>query len=232
MTYSPLLAVHILGGILGFLSGSVALVARKGARLHRVSGDVFVVAMLFMSASGGYLALMRSQRLNILAGVFTFYLVATAWLTVQRKEKERRLAEIGFLLAGLAVGISSLAFGWEAAHRAAARSGAGAAFVAFGLIALLSATGDARMLLGAPLSKVQRLVRHLCRMCFGLFIATGSFFLGRAGDPVLRRVGLRARLFTDAVRQTHLPEVPVLLIVILTIFWLFRVRFSKTYRHE
>jgi uncharacterized membrane protein len=231
MTYSPLLLVHILGGILGFLSGSIALVARKGARLHRWSGDVFVVSMLCMAASGAVLALMRSQRLNVLAGVFTCYLVATAWSTVQRQEKTKRL-NIGLLLAGLAVGISSLAFAWDAAHRAAAKSGAGAGFVAFGLIALLSATGDARMLLGAPISKVQRLVRHLWRMGFALFIATGSFFLGRASDPVLRRVGLRARLFTDAVRQTHLPEIPVLLVVVLTIFWLFRIWFSKTYRHE
>jgi uncharacterized membrane protein len=233
MTYSPFLLVHIIGGMIGFLSGTVALVARKGARLHRWSGDVFVVSMLVMSASGASLALMRSQRFNFLGGVLTFYLVATAWLTLQRKEKERRLAEIGLLLAVLAVGVSSLAFRWEAAHRAAGKGGsATTGYAVFACVALLFAAADVRMLLRARISGVQRLVRHLWRMGFALFIAAGSFFLGRASDPVLRRIGLRARLFTDAVRQTHLPEVPVLLVVVLTIFWLWRVRFSKTYRHE
>src|SRR3954454_7289949 len=102
MNYSPLLIVHILGGILGFLSGSAALVVRKGSRLHRMTGDMFVVSMLSMTASGALLALMRSQRFNVLAGVFTFYLVATAWLTVKRKERETGLLELGLLLTALA----------------------------------------------------------------------------------------------------------------------------------
>ncbi|PYX56591.1 MAG: hypothetical protein DMG73_15040 [Acidobacteria bacterium] len=65
-------------GIIGVLLGSTALVARKGARLHRAAGDVFVISMLSMAAAGAYLALMRSQRLNVIAGMSTFYLVATA----------------------------------------------------------------------------------------------------------------------------------------------------------
>jgi hypothetical protein len=67
-------------------------------------------------------------------------------------------------------------------------------------------------------------------MCIALFIAAGSFFLGTASDPVLRRTGLRATLFTPAIRKTHLPEVPVLIIVLLTVFWLCRVWFTKAYK--
>ncbi|HYU30944.1 MAG TPA: hypothetical protein VEW48_02180 [Thermoanaerobaculia bacterium] len=231
MTYSPLLIVHICGGIIGFLSGFMALVVRKGARLHRAAGDVFVVSMMSMAASGAYISLMRSQRFNVFAGVLTFYLVATAWLTVRRKTKETRVAEIGLLLVALAAGTSALIFGWEAANRATGKGGsATVGYFVFASVALLSASGDVRMLLRGGMSGTQRLVRHLWRMCFALFIATGSFFLGRASDPVLRRTGLRARLFTEAIRQTHLPEVPVLIVVILTIFWLCRVLFSKAYK--
>jgi hypothetical protein len=35
MTYSPVLIIHICGGIIGVLSGSTALVVRKGSLLHR-----------------------------------------------------------------------------------------------------------------------------------------------------------------------------------------------------
>lgn len=41
---------------------------------------------------------------------------------------------------------------------------------------------------------------------------------------------VRAQLFTDAVRATHLPPVPVLLVVVVTIYWIIRVRFTKTYK--
>jgi hypothetical protein len=67
-------------------------------------------------------------------------------------------------------------------------------------------------------------------MGIALFIASGSFFLGTASDPVLRRTGLRAQLFPEAIRRTHLPELPVLIIVILTIFWVCRVMFSNAYK--
>ena len=230
MTYSPALLVHIGAGIIGVLSGSTALVVRKGGRLHRASGDVFVVSMLSMAASGAYMALTLSQRVNVIAGVFTCYLVATAWLTVKRKQNETGLAELGLLLVALAVGIGGLILGWDAANRVTGRNGGAAAgCIIFGSLALLAASGDVRMLLRGGVSGAQRLARHLWRMGFALFIATASFFLGTASDPVLRQTGLRARLFSEAIRRTHLPEVPVILVVVLTIFWLFRVRFANAF---
>jgi uncharacterized membrane protein len=98
MTWSPILIIHVCAGIIAVLSGFAALFVRKGARRHRRYGDVFVVSMLLMSASGGYMAFIGSQRLNVLAGVFTFYLVSTAWLTVIRKEQETGRTEVALLL--------------------------------------------------------------------------------------------------------------------------------------
>ena len=40
-----LLVLHIGGGTVGLVSGSTALAVRKGGRLHRLSGAVFMVAM-------------------------------------------------------------------------------------------------------------------------------------------------------------------------------------------
>ncbi len=111
MTYSPVVIVHICAGTLGVLSGSTALVVRKGSRLHRRSGDVFGISMLSMAASGAYAAFTKSELINVIAGGFTFYLVATAWLTVMRKEKETGRVEFGLLLVGWAAGTSSLIFG-------------------------------------------------------------------------------------------------------------------------
>jgi uncharacterized membrane protein YfcA len=52
--------------------------------------------MLIMAAAGAYAAFTKSQPTNVMAGIFTFYLVATAWLTVMRKEKETGHTEFGY----------------------------------------------------------------------------------------------------------------------------------------
>ena len=77
---SPILLLHIVAGTLGMLSGYVAVFLLKGSRRHGLAGNVFVITMLCLSASGVFLAVMRSQPGNILGGTLTFYLVATAWL--------------------------------------------------------------------------------------------------------------------------------------------------------
>src|SRR5258708_264536 len=233
MTYSPALIVHIAGGIVGVLSGFTALLARKGSRLHRKSGDVFVVSMMTMAAAGAYVAFRKSQPPNMIAGAFTFYLVASAWLTVKRKDNETSRVDFALLLVGSAAAIISLIFGLEAARSTDSSAGAMVGpYFAFGTVAVLATIGDIRMLYRGGVSGAKRLVRHLWRMCIALFIATASFFLGSSNDPVLRRTGLRATLFTAAIRRTHLPELPVLIVVILTIFWLFRVWFSKAYKNQ
>ena len=231
MIYSPVLLVHIFGGVGGVLSGFTALIARKGSLLHRKSGDVFVVSMLLMAAAGAYVALIHSQPSNVMGGVFTFYLVATAWLTVQRKPNETGRLEFGLLFLGLAAGASSLFLAWQAAHSPTGlKTGEAIPYMVFGAAGLLAGAGDIRMMIRGGVAGAKRLVRHLWRMNVALFIAAGSFFLGEATDPVLRSSGLRARLFTAAVRHTHLPDVPVLIIVVLTIFWLCRVMFTNAYK--
>jgi uncharacterized membrane protein len=225
MTYTPMLIVHIAGGILAVLAGFTALVVRKGSRLHRRTGDVFVIAMLFMAAAGAYIALRKSQSFNVFAGTLTFYLVSTAALVVMRKPRQNGRLELFFMLVALAAGITALVFALQSHDK-----GSITGYSVFAAIALLSAAGDVRMLIRGGVAGAQRLVRHLWRMGFALFVAAGSFFLGTASDPVMRRSGLRATLFTKEIRATHLPQLPVLIIVVLTIFWLIRVRFPNAYR--
>src|SRR5580658_5161728 len=88
MSHSPMLLLHIVAGTLGMLSGFVAVFLLKGSRRHGLAGNVFVVAMLILSASGAYMAFVKSQPGNVLGGTLTFYLVATAWLAARRQKIE------------------------------------------------------------------------------------------------------------------------------------------------
>src|SRR5258708_37888358 len=88
MAYSPTLIVHICGGTLGLLSGTAAIAFRKGSPRHVLAGKVFVASMLTMAAFAVYLATVRHQPNNIGGGIFTFYLIGTAWLTARRRDGE------------------------------------------------------------------------------------------------------------------------------------------------
>src|SRR5277367_1181523 len=85
--------LHIGGGTIGLASGLVAAFARKGGRLHRRAGIVFAVSMLTMATFAIYLAVALSDQVNLFIGTFAFYLVATAWMTVRRKDGTSGLLE-------------------------------------------------------------------------------------------------------------------------------------------
>jgi uncharacterized membrane protein len=217
MPYSALLLLHIGGGIVGLLSGAVAMSFRKGSRPHRVAGNVFFVSMLGMSAAGAFLAFMKSETNNVFGGILTFYLVATAWVTARRRERETHAFDLGALLVASALGVFILTYGIEAATSPTGEKEGLPAGIYFFLasVALISATGDVRMLLRGGISGTPRLVRHLWRMCFAWFIASGSLFLARP------------RIFPALMRTTHTLVLLGILPLILMAFWLVRVRFTR-----
>ncbi len=110
-----LLLLHITAGTLGMLSGFVAVFLRKGSRQHGLAGKVFVVSMLSLAASGVYLAILKHQPGNILGGTFTFYLVATAWLTARRRDASTSIFDWGALLVVLGLAAVEMTYGLEAA---------------------------------------------------------------------------------------------------------------------
>jgi len=88
----------------------------------------------------------------------------------------------------------------------------------------------ARMLVRGGVLGAKRIARHLWRMCFGLFIAAGSFFLGPSNRPLrlLSAVGLGQHL-SPTLFSTSLYLILTILPLILLIFWLVRVRFTNAY---
>ena len=55
--------------------------------------------------------------------------------------------------------------------------------------------------------------------CLALLIAAMSFFLGQQ------------RRFPEAIRNSQLPNMPIILIAVVMLFWLVRVRFTNAYRN-
>ena len=232
MPYPPILLVHILAGSAGLLSGTAAILFRKGSPRHALAGKIFVAAMLTMAVGATYLAIVKHQPSNISGGILTFYLIGTGWLTARRRDGETSRFDWLLLVIPLTLGILTWMNGIEIVRSGATSQGGVPVGMTFfmGSVMLLAAAGDVRMLLRHGLFGAHRIARHLWRMCFGLFIAAGSFFLGPSNRPLrlLSRVGLGQHL-SPALFSTSLYLVLTLLPLVLLIFWLIRVRFINAY---
>jgi len=232
MSFSPILLVHICAGTLGLLSGAAAISFRKGSRGHVLAGRVFVVSMLTMAAGAVYLAIVRHQPNNLGGGILTFYLIGTAWLTVRRSDGQTSRLDWLALVIPVTLGILTWISGVEKMRTPGPPADGVPAGMHFfmGSVALLAATGDVRMLVGSPVSGTRRIARHLWRMCFGLFIAAGSFFLGPSNRPLRLLSLIGVRHLSPAIFSTGPYLLLTLLPLILLIFWLIRVRFRNAYK--
>jgi hypothetical protein len=200
------LALHIGGGLVAILSGYGAVTVRKGGALHLRLGKIFLGAMLVMASLGTVLSIIIHQPANIGGGILSAYLVATGWVTVRRKPG--CVGQFEKVVALVPVSVSVLFLVWGVQSVARDRP----LYYSFAAMAALFALIDFRVIWRGGVSGVQRLARHLWRMCFGLFFAAASFFLGQQkvmpafihGSPILWVLGLAPLGFM--------------------IFWLIRVR--------
>jgi uncharacterized membrane protein len=210
----PLLILHILAGTVSLLAGTLAMIVRKGGRLHRASGNVFTVAILILASSALYLAIMKSQNGNIIASIITFYMISTAWLAGRRRGVGR--LDLAALMVGIGGAAAILTLGVHTLHHPDKNTPAPMCFF-LGAMLLLAAAGDVRMLVAGGISGRPRVMRHLWRMCLGLFFATLSFFLGQQ------------QVFPAFLRGSILLMVLAFLPLPVMIYWLVRVRFGKAY---
>lgn len=208
-TLSPFLLIHICAATIGLLSGVFAVFTRKGSGWHTAAGTVFAVSMLAMTSSGFYIALFeRLNRLNVMMSIFTFYLVATAWVAGRRRERKVGLFDWAALLVILGDAVMAFTWGFQSSSRTAPM------FFVFGSLIWLCVIADIRMIVRGGVSGGQRIARHLWRMCFAMWIALMSFYPGQA------------RLFPEAWRKSGLLMLPAFLLLGYMLFSLWRRRRS------
>ncbi len=212
------LTLHIGAGSIALFSGMAALSVRKGERLHRVFGTVFFVSMLTMAATASVLSVWIQQWNNVIAGVFAFYLVATAWATVRRKEGTVGRFEKGAMIVAFAGAVGILILGLQAAADPKSIPGGAplqAYFVLAGMIGLAAAM-DLGVVRRGGISGVQRIARHVWRMCLAFFFAWGSFY----GQIILRK-----GYYPAFLHRSPLLFIPILVPLLVLAFWTVRVRF-------
>ncbi|HEY4179130.1 MAG TPA: hypothetical protein VGM90_19940 [Kofleriaceae bacterium] len=166
-----LLVPHIVAGVVALLAMIIPLVARKGGRLHRRAGWVFVVAMSGVSVTAFVLAILRFTMADARhpnAHAFGFFLFYVATLTAAgvssgiralrfktRTAPHRNAWDLGISGANVAMALATLAYG-VIDHRTL--------FIAFSLVGLTSGIGQLRYWLRAPTSRHHWWFAHMSGM--------------------------------------------------------------------
>jgi hypothetical protein len=220
-----LLPIHIAAGGLAIVLGAVALIVKKGGPVHRRSGLLFVYAMLIMGISASMLTIMNGGADgNVVAGVVTAYFVGTALTTVRPESSwTRRINAVALTVA--VVLAARCAFSGAMMINTPGRDlngvpnqTAGMMSLIIGVLLVMAAAGDVRIMRAGMPRGAPRLARHLWRMCFALFIAAGSFFSERERVAKV----LPAPFTTGSMRA-----LPILLLFAAMFYWLWRVRRHK-----
>ena len=210
MEFSSISLAHAVAGVCAIAAGFLAFLSKKGSDFHRIAGRIFVVSMLVSAALGIVLGFLASVMLSVIGGLQVMYLVTTSWRTINQPGGNYGVFEfISFVLALLIAGIG-LFFGIEATQSDDGLYDGFPAILYFlygSGISFVCAIGDLTVIRRGGVAGSYRLGRHLWRMGFALYVASASFFLGQP------------QVFPEAVRGTFVLASPVLLVVLLTLFW-------------
>jgi uncharacterized membrane protein len=212
------LAFHFGTGLIALVAGFVAIAVRKGGTWHRRSGLVFVYAMIATGFTAIGIAIYEGKP-SIGGGALPVYFVFTAYTAIKPLREQGRRLDIALMVLAFAFAAASFRSGFIALGRPGNQIDGVPAGMTFFMatVVLFAAVGDFRMI-RSGVQGARRLTRHLWRMCFGLFIASGSFFIGQM------------KFIPEPIRI--LPVVFALGVapLLVLLYWMWRVRLKQNLR--
>ena len=147
--------------------------------------------------------------------MFVCYFVATSWVTARRHDGTTGRFEA--IACAVALGMAAATAWGGLTGGSTTPVGSGPVFVFAGLF-VVAGLLDLNAFLRRKLTAAQRISRHLWRMCFAFFIATGSFFLGQQ------------KVMPEVVRGSPILFALAFAPFAVMAFWLVRIRFAKAVR--
>ena len=211
------LVSHFGSALIALVAGTIALIVAKGGRLHKKSGMVFTITMGAAGALAVPIAAYEGNIGSVVGGILVVYFVYTAMTAVKPMPWSGGVADVALMTLAFAIAAVSYWYGFVAWSRPRHMlNGVPAAMRLFlATICLLAAIGDLRTIRAGGLRGPRRLARHLWRMCFALFIATGSFFIGQ-----MKFVPAPLRITPLLIALGVAP-------LLVLLYWMWRVRLRR-----
>lgn len=167
IVYTIALVLHVVTGLSALVLGLVAIVARKGGGLHRLSGRVFYWCMLTVAVSGALMASLHWSPFLLHIAVFALFQTQAGWRAVKNKGLMPSGVDWILAVAGLVNG-GLMVVSLEVV------------LLVFGVIQVILAVGALRIYLdlraGRALRRKQWLRQHI-GMMMGAYIGTSTAFL-------------------------------------------------------
>jgi hypothetical protein len=175
--------------------------------------------MTTMSITGMLISAIEgvAPAINVPSALLTFYLVITALATVRAPGAGSRKLDVAAMVMALATGVACVALAFAAIAKGGREAGMAYPLVLFGVVALLAGEGDRRVIRAGGIQGAPRLLRHLWRMCFAMFIASIAFFAARDRVP-------------DVISHPAFRAAGVLLPIVAIAYWQWRIRIRRTIR--
>jgi len=177
--FNLVLILHIVGGTIGLLTGTLNIARSKGDKIHRQAGKLFVWAMLTVGFSALVLSAIHPSYFLFMVGIFTLYMIGTGNRYLFFKQANKlpsmvdwiitiTMALFGFLFVALGIWflLKSDFFGLV--------------FLTFGSFGLLFVRTDITNYQGKSKAKNYWLLAHLQRMTGGYIAALTAFLVVNA----------------------------------------------------
>ena len=86
------LIIHIAFGGMALVTGLLAILSKKGNRIHRGGGKIFVGSMVLTSVSAILLSFLNPNPFLMAIGFFSLYLTIAGWIWALRLKEDARMA--------------------------------------------------------------------------------------------------------------------------------------------
>lgn len=165
--YKALLVMHVISGLTSLITGLIAIVSKKGKRIHRTTGITYFYSMLIVCLSAISISLLKNNIFLLHVGIFSFAMVYNGYKSIKNKSLYPDILDWIVLIIGLVnsiIMISSLKI----------------ILIVFGIIGASLCYSDIKIFISIimkkELPKNQWLLRHL-GMMLGGYISTLSAFI-------------------------------------------------------
>lgn len=175
--YDVLLAIHVIAGFIGLISGMLNMSMKKGGKPHRIVGRFFVAGMMTSSIIALVMASIKTNYFLFVVGVFTIYLVGTGnryiYLKLLGKSQKPKIIDWVLTVGMFLMGIAFIVLGTTLLKND--NNSFGIVPIVFAFIGFGSVREDILNYRGRIKTKQFWLKAHISRMSGGFIAATTAF---------------------------------------------------------